>query len=210
MSLNAEKSYSMAVSKKKSPLICKLTANRIDIKQVEKFNYLGSFLKSDGKSDYEIKRRIALNKAAFKKKRAILMSLNITISTRQNLISGLSFIWMRNIKCELLQTIKKRKMTFLGHVMRRNSIENLSLTGKVEGKRARGRQRMAYLNNVKDWANITNGSDLTHACQDREVWKHMIADALWHDTQRRRRCRPSGVFTARPTIIYFSKCSTRY
>ena len=96
-------------------------------------------------------------------------------------ISNERVLTIANIKCELLQTIKKRKMTFLGHVMRRNSIENLSLTGKVEGKRARGRQRMAYLNNVKDWANITNGSDLTHACQDREVWKHTIADALGHD-----------------------------
>ena len=159
-------------------------------------------------------------------KRSILISSNITMSTRQrNLICDiwsillygcetwsissamqkclestemwfirrmLKFSWMNkisnervltiaNIKCELLQTIKKRKMMFLGHVTRRNSVENLSLTGKVEGKRARGRQGMTYLDNVKDWTNTTNGSDLIHACQDRVVWKRMIIDALGYD-----------------------------
>ena len=53
-------------------------------------------------------------------------------------------------------------MTFLGHVMRRKGIENLSLTGKVEGKRARGRQRMTYLNNIKEWT----GNEIIQACQD--------------------------------------------
>ena len=55
----------MIVSSKKSPLICKLTANGIDIKQVDKFNFPGSFLASTGKFDCEIKQRIALSKVAF-------------------------------------------------------------------------------------------------------------------------------------------------
>ena len=38
-----------------------------------------------------------------------------------------------NVKRKLLQATKKRKMTVLGNVMRRKGIENLSLTGKVEG-----------------------------------------------------------------------------
>ena len=65
-----------------------------------------------------------------------------------------------NLKCELLQTMKKRKMTFLGHVMGKDSIENISLTGKVNGKRARGRQRITYLDNVKYWSNTANGKEL--------------------------------------------------
>ena len=59
LALNAKK-YSMTVSKKQSPQTCTLTAKGIKIKHVEKFNYLGSFLTSDGKSDCEIDRRIAL------------------------------------------------------------------------------------------------------------------------------------------------------
>ena len=41
--------------------------------------------------------------------------------------------------------------------MRRNGIENLSLTGKVEGKRARGRQGMMHLSNIKEWINTIGG-----------------------------------------------------
>ena len=68
-------------------------------------------------------------------------------------ISNERVLTIANVKRKLLQTIKNMKMTFLGHVMRRKGIENLSLTGKVEGKRARGRQRMTYLSNIKEWAN---------------------------------------------------------
>ena len=73
-------------------------------------------------------------------------------------------------------------MTFLGHVIHRKGIENLSLTGKVEGKRARGRQRMMYLNNIKEWTNKTNGNEIIQACQDREVWRSKIVNALAHGT----------------------------
>ena len=77
---------------------------------------------------------------------------------------------------------QKRKMTFLGNFITTNSIENLSLTGKVEGKVVRGRQRMTYLDNMKEWINIRNGNELIHAFLEREVWKRMIFDAIAHDT----------------------------
>ena len=227
LALNAKKTYSMTVSKKQIPPKCTLTASGIEIKHVENFNYLGSFLTSDGKSDCEIKRRIALSKEAFSKKRSVLTSSNITMSTRQRILN--CYIWsilvygcetwsissvmqkrleatemwflrrmlkiswtdkisnervltIANVKRKLLQTIKNRKMTFLGHVMRRKGIEKLSLTGKVEGKRARGTQRMTYLSNIKEWTNRTNGNELIQACQDRAVWRSMTVNALAHDT----------------------------
>ena len=97
-------------------------------------------------------------------------------------ISNERVLRIANLKCELMQTVKTRKMTFLGHVMRRDNVENLSLTGKMNGKRARGRQRMTYIDNVKYWTNIINGNHLIHACQGREVWKRMAVDALGQDT----------------------------
>ena len=54
----------MTVSKNQSQPTCKLAKNGKGINQVDKFNSLGSFLTSNGKSDYEIKRRIALGKEA--------------------------------------------------------------------------------------------------------------------------------------------------
>lgn len=59
-----------------------LPGRMIYIKQEEKFKYLGSFLPTNRKFDYEIKRKIALSKLAFKKKRSILICSNIAMSTR--------------------------------------------------------------------------------------------------------------------------------
>ena len=44
--------------------------------------------------------------------------------------------------------------------MRRNGKDNLSLNGKIEGKSSKGRQRMTYLNNIKEWTNMANGNEL--------------------------------------------------
>ena len=38
-----------------------------------------------------------------------------------------------------------RQYRCLGHVLRKNELEAISLTGKIEGKRARGRQRKMFL-----------------------------------------------------------------
>jgi len=37
-----------------------------------------------------------------------------------------------------MKTIRQRQLDFFGHVMRRQGIEALVITGKVEGRRARG------------------------------------------------------------------------
>ena len=49
-------------------------------------------------------------------------------------------VWaIANVKCKLLLTVKNRKMTFLGHVIRRNSIENVHITNKEsKGKKDEG------------------------------------------------------------------------
>jgi len=46
---------------------CNIFVEGIKIQQVDKFNYLGSLLTSDGKCDTEIKRRIGIAKDSFKK-----------------------------------------------------------------------------------------------------------------------------------------------
>ena len=48
----------------------------------------------------------------------------------------------------LLKTIRKRQMEFLVHVCRRRGLKFLSLTGKVEGKRDRGKQRITFLDSL--------------------------------------------------------------
>ena len=46
-----------------------------------------------------------------------------------------------NLERSLIKTIRKRQLTFLGHICRHKGLEHLSITGKIEGKRSRGRQR---------------------------------------------------------------------
>ena len=49
---------------------------------------------------------------------------------------------------ELMNHIRGRQMEFLGHVMRREALENLAITGRIEGKRSRGRQREKFIDGI--------------------------------------------------------------
>ena len=40
---------------------------------------------------------------------------------------------------KLILEIRTKQMSFLGHLMRKDGLENLALTGKIEGKRSRRR-----------------------------------------------------------------------
>ena len=55
-------------------------------------------------------------------------------------VSNATVLQRVNVSRKMTKTIQSRKKLFLGQVMRRNSTENLMITGKIEGKRARGRQ----------------------------------------------------------------------
>ena len=44
----------------------------------------------------------------------------------------------------LLKSIRKRQMEFFGHVMRREGLEHLAVTGKIERKKGRRRPRVGY------------------------------------------------------------------
>ena len=48
---------------------------------------------------------------------------------------------------KLIGEIRTRKMR--GHVIRKDGLENLALTGKIEGKRDRGRKRMLWMTSLK-------------------------------------------------------------
>ena len=40
--------------------------------------------------------------------------------------------------------VRKRQLNFFGHIMRREGLENIIVTGMVEGRRGRGRPRTKY------------------------------------------------------------------
>ena len=48
----------------------------------------------------------------------------------------------------LLTTIKRRKMSYYGHICRHNSLANTIMQGKVEGARSRGRPKKDWMSNI--------------------------------------------------------------
>ena len=81
----------MTISQKIVRSKYKLDIDAIKIKQVEKFEYLGSLVTSDAKSDQEIKRRIGIAKPAFKGMSNVLTARDINKQTKQKLIK--CYIW---------------------------------------------------------------------------------------------------------------------
>ena len=78
----------------------------------------------------------------------------------------------------LIRTIRKRQMQFLGHLNRHKGLEHLALTGKLEGKRGRGRPRATYLENLNRWVTGKDQDNMSflRLSEQRDKWRTMIAD----------------------------------
>ena len=81
-----------------------------------------------------------------------------------------------NVKRELFGNIVKRKLTFFGHTIRNNNCRLVSdiIQGKIEGKRGRGRPRINFTDNVKQWTEIGRLNDVIQSCHNRERWRETV------------------------------------
>ena len=75
---------------------------------------------------------------------------------------------------ELLLTIKKRKIQYLGHVLRGEKYEMLRviLQGKISGKRSIGRRQNSWMKDLRRWC----------ACSTTELFRKAVSKvqlALW-------------------------------
>ena len=87
-----------------------------------------------------------------------------------------------NSNRELINCIRRRQSQFLGHVMRRGGLENIVTTGKIEGKRDRGRQREKMLDGLKAWHDAESSETIFKCITNRGLWRDMIAYAGRHGT----------------------------
>ena len=82
-----------------------------------------------------------------------------------------------SVKREILSNMRTAKLKYFGHTMRQESLHKTILVGRIEGKRARGRQRKIWTDDIKSWT----GKSLT-ACmrttQDRAAWRIMARRPL--------------------------------
>ena len=59
------------------------------------------------------------------------------------------YIWQRQEL--LLSTVKRRKLTWFGHVCRHDTLPNIIQQVTVAGRRRRGRLRKSWKDNIKEW-----------------------------------------------------------
>ena len=78
-------------------------------------------------------------------------------------------------KRELMKEIKKRQVKYFGHVKRHDTLIKTILEDNVEGKRARGRQRYKWEDNIKRWMNISL-TEYTVRVRDRQCWRSIAAN----------------------------------
>ena len=70
---------------------------------------------------------------------------------------------------QLLRTIKERQTSFTGHIIRKGELEDLILAGKVQGKKARGGQRLLFLNQVMKNTGLTSPRTIWDAARNRTL-----------------------------------------
>ena len=77
---------------------------------------------------------------------------------------------------ELLTLVKKRKLSWFGHVSRSSGLAKTVLQGTVKGKRKRGRQKKRWEDNSKEWTGMDFASS-TRAAENRSRWKGIVANS---------------------------------
>ena len=98
LELNCKKTQVMVVTRKNEVPQCNIQVNGNILQQVNRYNYLGTVITSDGRCLEEIRTRIAMAKVAFSKMKNILTNKKMSIETRKKSDEGIhracSFVWM--------------------------------------------------------------------------------------------------------------------
>ena len=85
---------------------------------------------------------------------------------------------MMKTSLKINENHQKEEMWILGHFIRRpNSIQRLLLEARIEGKRGRGRPRAMWMDNIKDWLNLSYKECIRNA-ENREQWRSITFNLL--------------------------------
>ena len=136
LNLNSKKTEIMVISKKQNiPQINTNIEGNI-LKQVHRFNYLGTIITSDGRCSTDIRNRISQAKVAFQKMKGILCNKSLSIEvrkrTRQCYLEPIMTYGCKswNINKSAQKTIEAGEMWFYRRMLRipwtdRNTNENV-------------------------------------------------------------------------------------
>ena len=77
----------------------------------------------------------------------------------------------------LLKEIKKRKLNYFGHIKRHDSLERLTMEGRMEGSRGRGRPRRRWTQDITEWMGAT-ATNAERLAKDREMFPFAVREAM--------------------------------
>ena len=82
------------------------------------------------------------------------------------------------VERNLLESIKRRKMSYFGHIMRKQGecLEKEIMQGTVPGARARGKPRKRWMDNVGEWLGLST-ERLLRETEDRRGWRRIVYNA---------------------------------
>ena len=69
----------------------------------------------------------------------------------------------------LLNIVKRRKTEYFGHILRHNELLCATVEGKISGKKARGRQRRTYTDDIKEWTGTRTKEDAIRKAMMRRL-----------------------------------------
>jgi hypothetical protein len=87
------------------------------------------------------------------------------------------------VKLHFLKDMKKRKLEYGGHVMRGSSGSThlYILEGQICRKRARGRPRLIWMDDIKKWTGMGPYEQIKRTAENRVRWKSMVVNLLIDD-----------------------------
>ena len=90
-------------------------------------------------------------------------------------VTNLEIINRINTRHHLFKTIQIKKLRYFGHIARHNNLQRVLLDGKIEARRGRGRPRIKWGNNIKQWTGL-NHIEAIRRAQDRNDWRYLTSN----------------------------------
>ena len=78
---------------------------------------------------------------------------------------------------DLLATVKRRKLTWYGHVTRSDGLTKVILQGTVEGSRRRGRPKKSWSDNIVEWTDKSFAETQAMA-HNRQDWRELTRKSI--------------------------------
>ena len=110
-----------------------------------------------------------------------------------------------NTSTSLLIDIVHRQLTFLGHILRKGELENLVVTGYVDGNRDRGRQRETFLTYLSKSVG-QSPLELINLAKKRDVWTKFCAHSnlrlrIWYTMMMMMMNAMSNIYICYSTLL---------